>query len=199
MSSSSKVLSVDVDGVCYDFSLAYSRWLLDNDRQSFTPGKTSEYSLRELLGITREQFLDDINNVLCDTKEMSPLPGCKETMDMLVAGGHVLYLVTARLPAYRGATQAWVNHWALPVEDIICVGTSAHSSLDPNYTPPETKLEVCLRLGAFAHIDDHPTHLRTMADTPVTPVAFGDYPWTETSPWNHASTWEDVPNVLPRQ
>lgn len=196
MTPESKVVSIDIDGVCFDFSSAYASWLTKNGRPSFDAGQTSEFSLSTVLGITREQYVKDVAFMFQDEIDHPPIPGCQDTLNLLAQNDITLFLVTARIPEHHRATTAWVNRWNLPVEDVLCVGNPAFSSVDASNPASRSKLSACIHLGAQTHVDDQPVHLHAMLGSQVTPVAFGVYPWTQTDLWLHAPTWQQVPHVL---
>jgi hypothetical protein len=178
------LVCVDVDDVCFDFPAAYAAWLAEHSRPTFDPAFPHHYKFPELLGLTRAQYHDDALAVLYASVDQPPLPGCREALGTLSRLGFTLVLVSARPPEQLPATRAWAARWDLPVRDVRCIGARG------------SKGEVCAALGALAHVDDNPQHLRDVARFPVAPVAFGAYHWSAPGPWRHARTWRDVPTVL---
>lgn len=131
-----------------------------------------------------------------------PMPGFPEFYDALLQAGAEVVVITARLPDHTEFTTEHVKmlfmDCGLPVPAVYSCGRPQHSPFAGN-----CKQLACERLGVHMLIDDMPSHHRTLPQSGIHSVLYGEHPWTLAEQIEHAHPiprWEpELVNPVFRQ
>jgi uncharacterized HAD superfamily protein len=175
---------LDLDGVLCDLGPSVARRITDRFGVASHPSTWRSYDLRLLrLGIPQDRFADFLDETFADPELYAAAPLCEGVAPALAGlrrAGWRLVGITARPPHLAPATQAWLAHHGLPVEEV-------------HHTPVGTKAAVARRLGARATVEDNPAEAELLAEVCES--------WLLDRPYNRAaavvrarraSSWDDA-------
>lgn len=101
----------------------------------------------------------------CDLHEVEmliaprPVPGAVEAVTSLKAAGHDLVVITARGPRVRRLTEAWLDYYGLPVDDL-------------HFLAGGNKGEAARRAGVSIFVEDAPSNAIALAAARIPVLLF---------------------------
>ncbi len=169
-----EVITVDVDEVVFPF---LGQFILDyNPRYDadLKPEDFTTYEFENHLGLTLDETVRRLRTFTgMDHDNIEPIEGSVEAIGRL-ATKYDLEIITARHPDFEINTVRWLQQkLGHEFKGINAIGYA------PVMDRPLTKAEVCLKIGAIAHIDDSLRHSTEVAEVGIEAVLFGDYLWNQ--------------------
>lgn len=156
-------IGIDLDGVCYPFAEVITLYGEHTLGRRLAPAHLSpKWSFFEDWGMSGSEFGELMkagHDVGLVYHIGSPPPNCRSTLTQLRNRGHELVVCTHRPDYAHGATQAWLDRWQLPYDElVICTDKTLH------------RLDVLL--------DDGPHNIEAMVGAGGKAVVF-DQPWNQ--------------------
>jgi uncharacterized HAD superfamily protein len=109
-------LGFDIDGVISDFTIHFVNIIQKRYGATLTDADMYSYDLSLVLGITKDEVADIVNETLKSDLPLNPL--AKETLDKLNSEGHNIYLLTARSDELIKYTLNWLKQKGIVYKDI---------------------------------------------------------------------------------
>lgn len=167
------LLALDVDEVSFPLTVNYVETHNELHGTDFTVDHFNTYNyednLQQPLEVVAKQLADF---TMRDNLHIEPIEYTVEGIHRLLTKFDI-DIVTARHPEWESHTVNWLQEK---------IGEFFGNIHLIGYSPMMgehalTKAEVCQKIGAFALIDDSPSHVIEMARIGREGVLFGDYPW----------------------
>ena len=121
-------LGFDIDGVISNFTIQFVDIIQKRYGATLTDGDMYSYDVSLVLGITKDEVADIVNETLKSDLPLNPL--AKETLDMLNAEGHNIYILTARSDELIEHTLDWLKQKAIPYKDVFHLTTGKKNLVD---------------------------------------------------------------------
>lgn len=122
-------IGVDLDGVCYDFTAAYCRYVGKD------PATVNKWRFYEDWAWTEDKFLDHAAAAIAGGelfRRGDLIPGAKEALDALTSMGYTIHLVTDRASLdstqaarIKNSTYQWLHDNGLPWDSVHFEGNKA--------------------------------------------------------------------------
>ena len=109
-------LGFDIDGVISDFTVRFNEVIQRKYGISLTSEEMYSYDVNLVLGILKSEVADIVTETLSSNLPLNPQ--AKETLDMLHAEGHSIYLLTARSSNLNEVTLRWLRENAVPFKKL---------------------------------------------------------------------------------
>jgi uncharacterized HAD superfamily protein len=188
-------LGVDYDDVVHDFNSPFIVWHNTHYGSEMTYEKAYTFNMPLLYGCTEDEAHHRVHRF---TKEhgarSTPIEGAAQALKRLSLH-YELHLITSRLETNHDLVMEWLsNH-------IPGVFTELHftNGFGGGRHRKRGKSEVCLDIGAVAHIDDSYEHATETTMGAGIPVLMPDRPWNRSAPphpmihrmrsWHDITTW----------
>jgi len=189
-----KNICVDCDDVIVDFHTALMNWHNATYGTSLKLEDFTTYLFNQVWGGAIEEAVKKVNDFHHSvySKEILPIEGAREAIDILFQQGKRLFLGTSRPLFLREDTEALLDKYFRGKfsEIIYC---SNHYSKAKN--SGKSKGEICKSLNALL-IDDSLDYIKQCSSLELNGVLFGDYPWNQngTLPFGvlRADNWKEV-------
>lgn len=174
------IIGCDLDGTICD-----NLPLLVDALNKFTGQNTAlsdikRYDVTKIYPITREQFIDLMNQTEAEIIARSPL--IKEADKYLnrLAAAHRIHIITARHPGLKDATAAWLKKYRLRYHGLHLLNS-------------HDKAAACRRLAVDVMVEDNYRTALKLAEAGINVILF-DAPHNTGRPWpgTRCSTWREV-------
>lgn len=181
-------VGIDLDGVCYDFVGALTRFARVLYPDADFPHPTGWDFFKDQWGWTTEQYLRVFGAGVLEGNIFwrgAPSEGCVDALNELRELGHEVVIVTHRdhpepevAKAMRRATLYWLQNHDIPVDGILFKGVKTNTGID-------------------VLVDDAPHNIKAAWDADETVLAF-DQPWNRDVdlPVLRAYSWTDVVSAV---
>jgi uncharacterized HAD superfamily protein len=138
-------LGFDIDGVISNFTVYFVDIIQKRYGYSLTDTDMYSYDLSLVLGITKDEVADIVNETLKSDLPLNPL--AKETLDKLNSEGHNIYLLTARSDELIEYTLNWLKQKGIVYKDIFHLTSGKKNLIDvPIDLAVEDNLEEAIEL-----------------------------------------------------
>lgn len=121
-------LGFDIDGVISNFTIQFVDIIQKRYGATLTAGDMYSYDVSLVLGISKDEVADIVNETLKSDLPLNPL--AKETLDMLNAEGHNIYILTARSDELIDNTLDWLKQKGIPYKDVFHLTTGKKNLVD---------------------------------------------------------------------
>jgi uncharacterized HAD superfamily protein len=109
-------LGFDIDGVISNFTTNFVDIIQNRYGVKLTGADMYSYDVSLVLGITKDEVADIVNETLKSDLPLNPL--AKETIDKLNSEGHNIYILTARSDELTEYTLNWLKQKGIVYKDI---------------------------------------------------------------------------------
>lgn len=135
---------IDLDGVCFDFVGAFSKWLKDRLNLSYDDNQITEYHWYNCVpGLTRDDFFREFHNFghAGMYGNLDLIPGCVVGIHKMLARGK-LWFVTARPDYAKNDTiEAVKRAFGLDERQIVFSGGKDYKATEVNHLDIDTFVE----------------------------------------------------------
>jgi uncharacterized HAD superfamily protein len=121
-------LGFDIDGVISNFTARFVDVIRKRYGATLTDADMYSYDISLVLGITKDEVADIVNETVKSDLPLNPL--AKETLDMLNAEGHKIYLLTARSDELFEHTLDWLKRKGIVYKDIFHLTSGKKNLVD---------------------------------------------------------------------
>ncbi len=121
-------LGFDIDGVISNFTIQFVDIIQKRYGAILTCADMYSYDVSLVLGITKDEVAGIVNETLKCDLPLNPL--AKETLDMLNAEGHDIYLLTARSDELVEHTLNWLKQKGIVYKDIFHLTSGKKNLVD---------------------------------------------------------------------
>ena len=121
-------LGFDIDGVISNFTIQFVDIIQKKYGATLTDEDMYSYDVSLVLGITKDEVSDLVNETLKSDLPLNPL--AKETLNMLNEEGHNIYILTARSDELIEHTLDWLKQKGIPYKDIFHLTTGQKNLVD---------------------------------------------------------------------
>lgn len=187
MARESKIYGIDLDGVCFDFTTAFSGWLKEKLCVDYKEEDIVEYHWYKCIpSISEENFFKEFHRFghAGMYANLSLLPGATVAVDRIRSRGHKLWFVTARPKYARNDTiDAVQKAFGVSEKQIVFSGGKDY------------KAEAVNLLGVNVFVEDGPHYAESVANGTRSLVYLMDKPYNRkvTNPKIiRVNSWADV-------
>lgn len=191
-----EVIAVDLDDVLFDFIGHFFDW---HNRVYGTHIRREDMifeTLWEAWDGTKTEAMERVPRFFNQPEhlQLEPIPGSVEVLDRL-RHRYRLHIVSAREPEAADSTLAWIDKHFEGIFEGVNLGIA-----NPTRPKPQTKAEVCQRLGATTLIDDQLIHIDECVRLGIRVLLYGNQVWNRTDQLPLLATrvadWQEVEHAL---
>ena len=121
-------LGFDIDGVISNFTTNFVDIIQNRYGVKLTGADMYSYDVSLVLGITKDEVADIVNETLKSDLPLNPL--AKETIDKLNSEGHNIYILTARSDELTEYTLNWLKQKGIVYKDIFHLTSGKKNLVD---------------------------------------------------------------------
>jgi uncharacterized HAD superfamily protein len=121
-------LGFDIDGVISNFTKNFVDIIQNRYGVKLTGADMYSYDVSLVLGITKDEVADIVNETLKSDLPLNPL--AKETIDKLNSEGHNIYILTARSDELTEYTLNWLKQKGIVYKDIFHLTSGKKNLVD---------------------------------------------------------------------
>ena len=121
-------LGFDIDGVISNFTTNFVDIIQNRYGVKLTGADMHSYDVSLVLGITKDEVADIVNETLKSDLPLNPL--AKETIDKLNSEGHNIYILTARSDELTEYTLNWLKQKGIVYKDIFHLTSGKKNLVD---------------------------------------------------------------------
>ncbi len=187
-------LAIDFDDIVFDFHGNFREFHHRNYGSTYAMSDIYTYDMAQFLGLSEEEKNFRVLEFYFSGYQESgfAIPGAIDALHML-AEYHSLHMVTARPLRTVSVTESWLDSQG--VLQLFAGRHYTNSYLpEPNSPVARRKSDICVEIGAAAHIEDASHHASDVAAAGI-PVYLLDKPWNR-GPLAHSVTrfnsWSDI-------
>jgi uncharacterized HAD superfamily protein len=187
-------IGIDFDDVLFEFNNGFLQYFNKLHGTGFVREQVTDYQLHLLLGGTKEDIHDLIDEFYSSENHafVSPVLGAVEALHALK--DHNLVLISARPEHTRTATEKWLSeHFPGLFKNVHLTGLYRGKTKDT-----KSKEEIARECGVDVFIEDSLSHAIKITATGI-PVILIDTPWNQAETPDGATrvfTWKEILTLL---